>query len=105
MRKRLFYDIETSFNVGVFWRTGYNLTINPGDIKKVIKAKIKYPNHVICGYDEVHDFEDPSNIGLPKVVVNKKKELIYISRALVPCKKKKERKSNISQTSMHLCLQ
>jgi len=32
MRKRLFYDIETSFNVGVFWRTGYNLTINPGDI-------------------------------------------------------------------------
>lgn len=32
MRKRLFYDIETSFNVGVFWRTGYNLNINPGDI-------------------------------------------------------------------------
>ena len=28
MRKRLFYDIETSFNVGVFWRTGYNITIN-----------------------------------------------------------------------------
>jgi hypothetical protein len=32
MRKRLFYDIETSFNVGVFWRTGYNITINPQDI-------------------------------------------------------------------------
>ena len=32
MRKRLFYDIETSFNVGVFWRAGYKLTINPGDI-------------------------------------------------------------------------
>ena len=32
MRKRLFYDIETSFNVGVFWRTGYNININPQDI-------------------------------------------------------------------------
>jgi len=67
-------------------------TINPSDIKKVINAKIKYPNHVICGYDEVHDFENPSNIGLPKVVVNKKKELIYISRAIVPGKKKEKEK-------------
>jgi uncharacterized protein YprB with RNaseH-like and TPR domain len=32
VRKRLFFDIETSFNVGIFWRSGYNLTINPGDI-------------------------------------------------------------------------
>jgi hypothetical protein len=29
VRKRLFFDIETSFNVGIFWRSGYNLTINP----------------------------------------------------------------------------
>ena len=64
-------------------------TINPKDIKKIIKAKIKYPNHVICGYDKVHKFEDPSNINLPKVVVNKKNELIYISRALIPGLKKK----------------
>jgi uncharacterized protein YprB with RNaseH-like and TPR domain len=32
VKNRLFFDIETSFNVGVFWRTGYNLQINPGDI-------------------------------------------------------------------------
>jgi len=31
-RNRLFFDIETSFNVGIFWRSGYNLNINPGDI-------------------------------------------------------------------------
>ena len=31
-------------------------TINPNDIKKIIKAK-KFPNHVICGYDKVHKFE------------------------------------------------
>ena len=64
-------------------------TINPKDIMKVIKTKKKYPNHVICGYDKVHSFEKPSNINLPKVVVNSKGELIYISRALVPGAKKK----------------
>lgn len=64
-------------------------TINPNDIKKIIKAKKKFPNHVICGYDKVHKFEDPSSINLPKVVVNEKQELIYISRALIPGSKKK----------------
>jgi len=63
-------------------------TINPKDIKKVIETKKKFPNHVVCGYDKVHDFENPSSINLPKVVVNSKGELIYISRALVPGKKK-----------------
>ena len=63
-------------------------TINPSDIKKIIEAKKKFPNHVICGYDKVHKFEDPSSINLPKVVVNEKQELIYISRALIPGSKK-----------------
>ena len=40
-------------------------------------------------YDRVHKFENPSNINLPKVVVNEKQELIYISRALIPGSKKK----------------
>ena len=31
-RKRLFFDIETSPNVVLSWRTGYNLTITPYDI-------------------------------------------------------------------------
>ena len=64
-------------------------TINPRDIKKIIKAKIKYPNHVICGYDKVHKLQKPSSTNLPKVVLNEKKELIYISRSLVPGSKKK----------------
>jgi DNA polymerase elongation subunit (family B) len=33
-RKRLFFDIETSFNIGIFWRSGYNLNIQPDDIIK-----------------------------------------------------------------------
>jgi hypothetical protein len=30
--KVLIYDIETSYNIGKFWRVGYNLNINSGDI-------------------------------------------------------------------------
>ncbi len=63
-------------------------TIKPRDIKKIIKAKKKFPNHVICGYDKVHDFENPKSLNIPKVVVNSRGELIYISRALVPGAKK-----------------
>ena len=67
-------------------------TIDPSDIIKVINAKKKFPNHVICGYDKVHDFEKAESLNLPKVVVNSKGELIYISRALVPGTKKKNQR-------------
>tara|TARA_B110001450_G_C17568893_1_gene459939 strand:+ start:212 stop:955 length:744 start_codon:yes stop_codon:yes gene_type:complete len=66
-------------------------TINPKDIKKIIKAKIKYPNHVICGYDMIPNSENPSDINFPKVVINKNDELIYISRSLVPGVKTKKK--------------
>jgi 3-deoxy-manno-octulosonate cytidylyltransferase (CMP-KDO synthetase) len=62
--------------------------VNPRDIKKIINAKKKFPNHVICGYDKIHKLQDPKNTNLPKVVVNKKNELIYISRSLIPGSKK-----------------
>ena len=62
--------------------------VNPRDIKKIIKAKSKYPNYVICGYDRVHKLQNPLSTNLPKVVVNSKNELIYISRSLVPGSKK-----------------
>lgn len=32
--KRLFFDIETSFDIGWFWRTGYGLNISPDQIIK-----------------------------------------------------------------------
>ena len=62
--------------------------VNPKDIKKIIIAKKNFPNHVICGYDKIHKFQDPKSLNLPKVVVNSKKELIYISRSLIPGSKK-----------------
>ena len=69
-------------------------TISPRDIQKIMNAKKKFPNHVICGYDKIHNFENPKNINLPKVVVNSKGELIYISRTLVPGTKKKNQNIN-----------
>ena len=66
-------------------------TINPEDIRKIINAKKKFPNHVICGYDEVHKLEDVANVNLPKVLVNNKSELIYISRSVIPGSKSKNR--------------
>ncbi len=62
--------------------------IDSKDIIKVINAKKRYPNHVICGFDKVHKFEDPYGVNLPKVVVNSKNELIYISRAAIPGSKR-----------------
>ena len=47
---------------------------------------------MICGYDRINNFENPKSINLPKVVVNSKGELIYISRALVPGAKKSNQK-------------
>ena len=65
-------------------------TIKPGDIKKVINAKKKFPNHVICGFDKINKYENPKNKNLPKVVVNSKNDLIYISRSSIPGSKSEE---------------
>ena len=67
-------------------------TIRPSDIKKIIKSKIKFPNHVICGYDKIHKFENPFSLNLPKVVINEKNELIYMSRLAIKISKKKLKK-------------
>ena len=76
-------------------------TIDPKDIKKVIEAKIKFPKHVICGFDRVHKLEDPSSKNLPKVVVNGKNELVYISRALIPGEKKMHNKKFLKQVCIY----
>ena len=45
--KRLFFDIETSYNIGKFWRTGWNQTITPSQLIKeraVICVSYKWEN-------------------------------------------------------------
>ena len=43
---------------------------------------------VVCGYTTLNLDEKPENRSIPKVLVNKKDELIYISRSVIPGKKK-----------------
>ena len=63
--------------------------VKPEDIKKIVDEKLKYPNQVICGYTEILANEDPLNKNIPKVVLNERNELLYISRSLVPGSKGK----------------
>ena len=59
MRKRLFYDIETSLCEGVFFRPGYNQTINPQQVLshgKIICISYKWE-----GKDKVHNLSWSKN--------------------------------------------
>ena len=68
--------------------------ILPKDIKKIIEAKIKNKNKVICGYSKISNDINPNSNSIPKVVMNEKNELVYISRSLIPGSKKKLTKYN-----------
>tara|TARA_E500000178_G_scaffold347207_1_gene400096 strand:+ start:647 stop:1396 length:750 start_codon:yes stop_codon:yes gene_type:complete len=68
--------------------------IKPTDIKKIILAKSKFPYHVVCGFTNISNEEDEANINLPKVVLNQKSELVYMSRSPVPGKKNNKKKIN-----------
>lgn len=61
--------------------------INQSDIKKIIKTKKKFKNHVICGYCDI-DYKSANNNNVPKVVFDKHSNLIYMSRSLIPGTKK-----------------
>ena len=63
--------------------------INYKDIKKIIEAKKKYKDFVICGYSKINYDENVNNKNIPKVVINKKNDLLYISRSPIPSSKKK----------------
>ena len=58
--------------------------VKSSDIRKIIFAKKKYNNQVICGYTNLLSQEDPNNTNIPKIVINKKKNLIYASRLAIP---------------------
>jgi 3-deoxy-manno-octulosonate cytidylyltransferase (CMP-KDO synthetase) len=67
--------------------------IDPKDILKVINYKKKNFNYVINCYAKINN-ENPSNTNIPKVVINQKKDLVYMSRALIPGSKKENKKEN-----------
>jgi hypothetical protein len=77
--KRLFYDIETSYNIVKAWRVGYNMTLQPGDIiheRAIICLSYKWE-----GEDKVHTLR--WNKGCDKDIITKFVELMFQADELV----------------------
>ena len=58
--------------------------LNHEDIQKIINIKKENMNSVINGMCSLTPDEDPDNVNIPKVVVNKFNDLLYMSRLAVP---------------------
>lgn len=67
-------------------------TIDPNVILKVAKEKKNNPNSIICAMAKLDSTEDPNNINIPKVIVNEKMDLVYMSRLAIPGYKNKANK-------------
>jgi 3-deoxy-manno-octulosonate cytidylyltransferase (CMP-KDO synthetase) len=87
--KKLNYDIFINLQ-------GDEPLVSPDDVKKIIKKKIANFNKVICGYSYLSQNEYPENKNIPKVLFNKKKDLIYISRLPIPGIKSLKKNINIT---------
>jgi hypothetical protein len=80
IRKRMYFDIETSPNIGIFWRSGYNLTITPHDIiqeRAIICVCWKWE-----GSDEVHSLTWDKNHSDKKLLKKFIKELEKADQAI-----------------------
>lgn len=61
--------------------------IDPKDILNIVAKKIEFPDFIVNGYSRILGSENPFSINIPKVIVNMKQELIYMSRMAIPgCK-------------------
>jgi 3-deoxy-manno-octulosonate cytidylyltransferase (CMP-KDO synthetase) len=58
--------------------------IQPGDILAVIEAKRAFPRHVVNAMCPIRDPAHIESPNVPKVVLNERSELVYMSRAAVP---------------------
>ncbi|MFV0237933.1 MAG: 3-deoxy-manno-octulosonate cytidylyltransferase [Flavobacteriales bacterium] len=58
--------------------------LNYEDIRKIAEYKQMNMEYVINGMSDLTEMEDPHNINIPKVLVNKENDLIYMSRLPIP---------------------
>lgn len=58
--------------------------VEPQDIVNIIAEKKKYPNEVINGYCVICSGEDPSSVNIPKVIFTENKQMVYMSRQILP---------------------
>ena len=80
-------QIEADIYVNV---QGDEPLLNPTDILKIIEAKKMHPNEVINGYSKIGVNEKPESVNIPKVIFNEDKQMVYMSRHLLPGSKTKD---------------
>ena len=58
--------------------------LNPSDILKIRDKKILHMHAVINGYCTISSEENPQSVNIPKVIMNERGEMVYMSRAALP---------------------
>lgn len=76
--------------------------VNPKDILKCIELKIKNPSLVINGFTQIDNWEDFYSKNIPKVITDRKNNLIYMSRSPIPGSKNID--SKISNLKRQVCI-
>lgn len=89
------FEASKKINANIYINVqGDEPIIKPKDIQKVILEKKKNKKFIVCGYCKLKKHEKPEDTDIPKVVINEKNFLLYISRNAVPFSKKKSKKIN-----------
>ena len=79
------YDFSKKVKADIYVNVqGDEPLLNHKDIQKIIEIKKKNMNFVINGMCPLGFDEDPHNLNIPKVLVDKNNKLIYISRLPIP---------------------
>lgn len=80
------YDFSKQIKANIYVNVqGDEPLLNYLDIQKIISAKKENMNFVINGMCSLSmPNEDPNNINIPKLVVNKYNDLLYMSRLAIP---------------------
>lgn len=82
------YEVSTKISADIYLNIqGDEPLIKPEDILKILKAKIENPEYVINGMCKLGSDEDPTNVNIPKLVVDEDNRMLYISRLPIPGKK------------------
>ena len=79
--------IKKSFYINV---QGDEPFINLKDLKTFLKYAKKNPKKIINGYAKINSKKEYLSVSIPKLIVNKKNKLLYMSRAPIPTTKNKK---------------
>jgi 3-deoxy-manno-octulosonate cytidylyltransferase (CMP-KDO synthetase) len=79
------YDFSKKIDADIYINVqGDEPLLDFNDILKIVKVKEDNYDYVVNGMCSLSTDEDPNNVNIPKVIVNKDNKLIYMSRLPIP---------------------